>query len=106
MLDFFNTISAYPQDIQLFKELGLQPFKDIPTRERYFVGQINEESGSWMKIWVEGLPAQFWFAEIHSEENHQTVKLSTGSGSFSDYWNVFKEFLGDMVSVDSVEETL
>lgn len=56
--------STYSSDMKLFKSLGLEPFKNIPTNKNHFIGEIKFDNGSEVKIWVNAMPSLFWKFEI------------------------------------------
>ena len=84
--DFFNTAQTYTQDLQLFKELGLKPFK-VNCREKKYVGDyvLPDYDIGKIKIFVECYPAQFWSFEVETCEGEK-LEISTGSGTLSEYW--------------------
>jgi hypothetical protein len=100
---FLNVVSTCPSDTLLFKSLGLKPFKNIPTDRAHFVGEVNFENGSSVKIWVCPMPALFWKFEIFVAESNKIMTVSTGSGALRDFWNVVKLIADGMLDVESTE---
>ena len=95
----FETNTTYDWDLKLFKELGLKPFS-CGLRTETFVGEVKTDEYS-VKIWVDCYPAQFYRAEILCS-NGTTVNISTGSGSFGDYWSIFEKIASGMVAIKSL----
>jgi hypothetical protein len=81
---FDETYSTYPEDLKLFKELGLEPFDKILNWSSIKVGECEVDNCA-IEIFVEGYPAQFWRFIIHYE-NDSKKEVRTGSGSLTQYW--------------------
>ena len=91
-----SRFSTYPWDLPLFVKLGLLPFAgDI--WETIEVGEVHLESGSTVKVSVEGAPAQFWKFVIYCAETKRETTLETGSGCFGDYWLFAEKIAQGMV---------
>jgi len=102
----FSKYSAYThnEDIQLLKKLKLKVFQDIPNGEKCYLGEAQfkpfrgarfSETTIRIKVYVVGYPAQFWtfLVETYYRDTKKllrAVKLTTGSGCFTEYWNVLK----------------
>lgn len=99
MMDF-DTVTTYQNDLALFKKLGLKPFS-TKCKETYFVGKLKNDYGN-VDIKVTGLPAQFWEFDIWCATNQKHTKLSTGSGSLSEYWPTVELILKDMIVIESI----
>ena len=101
----FDHYKTYSWDEPLFKKLGFKPFY-VKIYEKHFVGEVNFEDGSsYIKIWVEGLPAQFWDFEVFCAKNKRIYKIETGSGCLRDYWFKVKE-IADGVFDDAAVQLL
>ena len=87
-------------DLKLFQELGLKPFKDISTHKRHYVGVVRFEGDSTVEIYVTPCPAEFWGFEVHCGENGKSYKVTTGSGSLSDFWPSVKLIAENMLVVE------
>ena len=99
--DFSNKFVSgiYSSDVRLFAKLGLKKYSKIPTHEKYFVGEVKLDNCSSVKIWVCPMPALFWTFEIFNAERKETMIISTGSGSLSDFWNTIKLFADNMLEI-------
>lgn len=77
---------TYTQDLELFKELGLDTF-ETNDNEWVFVGEykLPNYDVAKVKIYVMCMPAQFWKFEIETEEDMK-FEIKTGSGYLSTYW--------------------
>jgi len=99
MADFFDNYGIYSWDRKLFEELGLKAFDNIPVHKKHYVGQVRGDEGGYIKIWVTGLPAQFWDFRVFCAESKKTYEVTTGSGSLSDYWESVKKLMEGMLVV-------
>lgn len=102
MLDL-ETFSTYDEDKELFQRIGLKPFVG-KNWETLYVGKVkNEENNTSVKIWVQGAPAQFFKFEV--KVGDKITKISTGSGTLSQYWPMIQMMLDNMFVVnDTVKE--
>jgi hypothetical protein len=101
----FETCETLKIDLPLFAELRLLPFKACRS-ERALVGKVTLAGGSYVKIWVTAAPAQFWHFKVYCAENSKVHKVSTGSGSLSDYWPSVRLMAEGLLTVDEVGERL
>jgi len=99
-----NTASTYSSDMPLFKSLGLTLFANIPTKEQYFVGEVNFDNGSIVKIWVYPMPAMFWKFEVFIAERRKIMMVSTGSGKLSKYWKTIILTADDLIDFKYKDE--
>lgn len=99
----FETCETLRKDLKLFAKLELPPFK-VRRGERTLVGKIKLKDGSYIKVWVTAAPAQFWHFEVYCAENDRVHKLSTGSGSLSDYWNAIRMMAQGLLVVEESAE--
>lgn len=97
---FDDRASTYTEDYKIFKELGLEPFKDLDTHKRHFVGDFKRPD-ELVKIYVEPYPAQFWVFEIYNKDGKKIQEISTGSGSLRDYWQTVEQMLNGMISIEN-----
>lgn len=97
---------TYDWDLSLFRDLGLKAFVDIETQDEFEVGTVRTEEGE-VRVRVSCMPAQFWVFDVLPDPEHsdaRPIRLSTGSGSLSDYWPTVVLFLkGMMVATFPVE---
>lgn len=96
MIDF-NQVKTYEWDLPLFKELGLEPF-DIKSGVKHIVGKVMIQESE-VLIKVEGLPAQFWEFEILCRNPKRAYRVTTGSGSLSDFWAAITMLATDMMNI-------
>ena len=102
----FDHCKTYSWDEPLFEKLGLEPFY-VKIYEKHFVGEVNLEDGSsYIKIWVEGLPAQFWDFEVFCAKNKRIYKIETGSGCLGDYWFKVKKIADGVFDDEAAVEEL
>lgn len=103
---FFDEPSTpYKDDLHLFEELGLIKFS-LPNWQEEFIGEVDEKDYK-IKVWVECAPAQFWTFEIYNKEAKKiTYKISTGSGSLSDYWETIENFAQGMLTAKMINEVV
>lgn len=101
--------STRSDDLATLKALGLQPWKDAPYAEEILIGEVHpypvdeEKPGRRTRIrcYVTCMPAQFFrFVIVRPNENGEhpdmeEVEVKTGSGSFSEYWNIAREVAGN-----------
>ncbi len=99
----FEICKTLEIDLPLFAELGLSPFK-TKRGEKKSVGKVQFGDGSYVKIWVIAAPAQFWQFEVYCAESDRIHKISTGSGSFSDYWKSIRMVAIGLLIVDETSE--
>jgi len=93
------TFSTYSFDRSLFRELGLRFFENIPVHTTVKVGTIRVHQAS-VEIYVYGAPAQFWHFHIRFDDPQEdNFIISTGSGSFSDYWKFIEKIASRMIVV-------
>ena len=86
----FNTAETYHSDLPLFKKLNLKPFKTV-CGEKIHLGKVMiDDDGSYVDIWVEGAPAQFFTFHIYCAESGHKWKVNTGSGTLTQYWSAVK----------------
>lgn len=97
-----NDASTYSSDLKLFKDLGLEPFKNIAAGAEYFVGEVKFENGSWVKIWVYPMPALFWKFEIYDAESKKSTIATTGSGALINFWPSVKLIAENMFVIDTI----
>ena len=96
--DEFTTTYSHNGDLELFKKLGLKPFKAKHAEETY-IGEVKNDNG-YIKIWVTCCPAQFYKFEIDSKENNKKIVINTGSGCFSEYWDFAYKFLNGQIDFE------
>ena len=96
----FETCETLKKDLPLFAQLGLPPFK-AKGGERTLVGRVPFKDGSYVKVWVTAAPAQFWHFEVYCVEGDRIHKVSTGSGSLSDYWPTVRLLAEGLLVVDA-----
>ena len=109
---FGDTVRTYQDDLPLFKKLGLTPFsfsKKENGSKWVSVGTVklsedNTQGCSVVDLYVMGLPAQFWKANIYDHESNKKYTVTTGSGAFSNYWPIFEKMATNMVVVESLTE--
>lgn len=89
-----NNFETYEDDVRILKDLGLKTFC-APIGTEVYLGKHKDPTGT-VKVWVTGLPAQFFRFEIFCAENKKTTKVSTGSGCFSDYWPMVEKIMNGM----------
>lgn len=83
----FIAAKTYSCDLELFKKLGLKPFK-TNNQDELFVGEyeLPDYERAKIKIFVTCTPAQFWRFEIETDENKK-FEVLTGSGAMLEYWS-------------------
>lgn len=101
-LNGLNDASTYSSDLKLFKNLGLEPFKNIVAGAEYFVGEVKFKNISWVKIWAYPMPALFWKFEIYDGESKKTTVATTGSGALGNFWSSVKLIAENMFVIDSI----
>lgn len=99
--EVFGKVTPYGKDISLLRELGLEEFEG-ELKEDIFVGEVKMEYRGRIKIWVVGMPAQFWQFEIVDPVDRSTYKVSTGEGSLKDFWPSVKMMSENMLMVESI----
>ena len=99
----FDRVQTYSWDRLLFKKLGLDTF-DIETHKEQHVGKVDFENGSWVKIWVEAKPAEFWRFEVYVAESKRKYSISTGSGSLGNYWGTVEKVAESLIVIDTIEQ--
>ena len=90
---------TYQVDLPLFEKLGLKKFS-INDREKHFVGTVNLDDRS-VSIYVECYPAQFWEFRVKSVDAGE-FKVSTGSGSLTDYWDSVEHIMDGCLVVEKL----
>jgi hypothetical protein len=70
MLEICETLRA---DLPLLAELGLSLFK-AKQGEKTLVGMVHLSDGSYVKIWVTAVPAQFWQFEVLCSSLTSSIK--------------------------------
>lgn len=95
-------IKTYDWDVALFRDLGLPLFDGIPSHALYGVGTVKV-GDSTVTLWVEPMPAMFWTAEIETP-GERRYKVTTGSGSLSDFWPSIKKIAEGMLVVEEIRE--
>lgn len=98
-----ETFRTYDVDQHLLRKLGLKTFVG-KIWEKIYLGEVkNEENETSVKVWVQGAPAQFWVFEFSNED--KITKISTGSGTLSEYWPSIELMLENMFVInDTVKE--
>jgi len=94
--------STYNNDLNLYHQLGLKPFKDQPTGKMILLGSYSNEYGQ-VKVWVTPMPAQFWQFEVSVTEAKSKYLISTGSGALTDFWPSIEKILNNMISIENIE---
>ena len=96
----FNEINTpYQSDLPLLLALGLREFI-LENNVETFIGKVDTKDYT-IDVYVTCMPAQFWKFDILCKENGKRTVLETGSGYFSQYWDVAK-----MIGEDSFEATI
>lgn len=98
---------TYASDLDLFKQLGLEPFTGGGQAERYAGRVAIGLDGSYVDVFVSCYPAQFWRFIIHNAETGKTCEMETGSGSLADYWravDIFAKGMADITYLDAEPE--
>ena len=98
LLEGFET---YEWDKPLLKKLALNTFK-AKNRQKVFVGEYKYVKSN-VKVWVTGFPAQFWEFEISNPRHRDPIIISTGSGSFINYWPFVEKILQGMIVIKNLE---
>jgi hypothetical protein len=99
-MNIFNEAKTYDWDLPLFKKLGLKPFciKDCSiASKKHYVGKVTLDYDRYIKIWVQPTPAQFWEFEVCN--GTEIIKLSTGSGALSNYYQTIELFVDGMLVI-------
>ena len=102
MIDL-DTFSTYRLDKELFEKLGLKEYKQIKNWETIEVGVVETDCYS-IKISVQGCPVQFFTAEITPKGEAKTIKVETGSGCLSKYWESIEGIAEGMLVVTVIED--
>ena len=103
-MDLFDYADTYSDDLELFESLGLKPFKRLKNWNKTLLGEVDNVDYT-VKVWVETAPAQFWSFEIFNKDAQKiTYKLSTGSGTLSQYWPIVIMFATGMLVSERVNE--
>jgi hypothetical protein len=101
MVDY--RVITYQSDLPLFHKLGLRPF-NVANHVTHFVGEVKEEDGSYVKIWVTGAPAQSFDFEIFDAEGGNIYKATTGSGCLEDFWPTVAKIMGNMFVIKAAQQ--
>lgn len=96
-----DTYSTYYEDQDLFTELCIPRFKEIPNWTSIRVGETYV-SDCKVEIWVEGAPAQFWTFNIEFPQGEKK-RVSTGSGSLADYWKSIEYMCSGCLIIEDVK---
>jgi hypothetical protein len=99
----FEICEPLKTDLPLFSELRLPPFK-ARRGEKTLVGKVGLAGASYVKVWVVAMPALFWHFEVYCAENDRVHKVSTGSGSLSEYWNAVRIMAEGLLVVEESAE--
>lgn len=100
---------TYTKDRELFDRLGLRKFaighgfddRDESLNDWRDLGTVEFEWAS-VRVEVTCLPAQFFrFTVTAKSEDVQTVTLTTGSGSLSDFWPTIDLWASGMLGVEA-----
>jgi hypothetical protein len=72
-------VSTYIRDRVLFSELGLAPFKDVPSQTTLEIGRESVgDDGSYVDIAVTCMPAQFWRFRIYRASSKRDANAQHG----------------------------
>jgi hypothetical protein len=94
----FNEINTpYKVDLPLLMQLGLREFI-CETNVSTSLGTVENEEYA-IDVHVTCAPAQFWRFDILCKEDGKRTVLETGSGTFTQYWNVAELIGRNLVSV-------
>ncbi|MER2997390.1 hypothetical protein [Pontibacter populi] len=94
--------TPHESDLPLIIELGLNEFV-CETNVETYIGSVDTIEFS-IEVFVTCAPAQFWRFVIVCKSNNNRTVIETGSGRFSEYWNVAKLIGQNLVSVTSWEK--
>lgn len=87
IIDLFKqTVSTEPQDMHLFKQLGLKPYRNAKPAHEIVVGQVNLRAAT---VEITVIPARFltsWRAKITSKISNRKFEIKTGTGPLKSYW--------------------
>lgn len=72
-------------DLDLFKKLGLQEFRELPAHNSFVCGTAKTDSGS-VHVQVHSMPAKFWTFTIHRNDAEEVEIMETGSGDLHQFW--------------------
>jgi hypothetical protein len=90
---FYEINTPYKEDLPLLLNLGLSEFI-IETN----IGRVDTDEYS-IDVYVTCMPAQFWKFDILCLESGKRTVIETGSGSFTQYWDVAKMIGQNLISV-------
>ncbi|QCR22857.1 hypothetical protein [Pontibacter sp. SGAir0037] len=97
MFDLINT--PYKEDLPLLLGLGLREFV-CETGVETDLGSV-ETKDYLIKVYVTCMPAQFWKFDIICKEGSRRTILETGSGTFTQYWDMAKMVGLNLVTIKS-----
>lgn len=97
--DPFDTANTYDEDLPLFLQLGLSPFK-VKAHADVNCGTVRIGTRAIVDVSAHCMPAQFWTFVIHLKQPKRRLTLSTGSGLLSEYWPIIEKFADGMIAVD------
>jgi len=89
-LSFFDP-HTYAEDISLFEKLGIPPFFMLLNEER-FLGKVDFEDGSFVKIKVCAALAFIWDVKVYCKKTEGTYTLRWG-GLLVDKWSTIEALM-------------
>ncbi|MFB9864089.1 hypothetical protein [Rufibacter immobilis] len=98
----FNEINKpYKEDLPLILELGLNEFI-IESHVETSIGTVDIKEFT-IEVFVTCAPSQFWRFDIFSKTESRRTVISTGSGTFTQYWKVAELIGQGLVAVKYYE---
>ncbi|AMM49968.1 hypothetical protein TH61_00545 [Rufibacter sp. DG15C] len=98
----FNEINKpYKDDLPLILELGLDEFI-LESNVESNIGTVDTEDYS-IDVYVTCAPSQFWRFDIFNKVEGKRTVITTGSGMFTQYWDVAKMIGQGLVAVKYFE---
>ena len=99
---------TYYCDYSTITYLGLKKFcikrdsRGFGTNNRRYLGTIKTKEYS-ARVTVHAFPAQFYEFLVKFKSG-KVLKIETGSGNFSEKWEVIKEIISPMYEVTEIKE--
>lgn len=91
----------YRDDVPLLKKLGLEIFK-CKHCVKTFIGSVQTDQYK-INVYVTCVPAQFFEFIIKNFDEEKEYKITTGSGNFTEYWNIAESFGRSLIRIDEIK---
>lgn len=104
-LEDFSKSAPYSWELEFYKKHNIPLWETKELWQPHDLGTIySQEDGSYIKAAVECAPAQFWKFDIYCAEDNRHIKISTGSGCLSKYFDIMVQIADGMVVVDEISQ--